>query len=432
MNNTEQVKLWSWVALHSFGGPAGQIAVIHKLVVEEKKIINEDRFLHALNFCMLLPGPEAQQLATYIGWIMNGWRGGLIAGGLFILPGFISILLLSYLYVIFNDQTIVQGLFYGMKPAIIAVVLAALIKISKRALKDSFYWFLAILAFGALFFLNLPFPLVVASAAVIGIVYGKYWLKHEPISAIAKTEFPPIKTSLTTLFIGLFVWGFPIALVLFIFGEDSTFHAMNMFFSKMAMVTFGGAYAVLSYVAQMGVEVFGWLKGTEMLDGLGMAETTPGPLIQVVQFVGFMGAYRFPDLSSPYLAAFIASVLTTWMTYTPCFLWIFLFAPYIEFIRGQKIFADALSGITAAVVGVICNLSIWFSLKTLFARSHEVSYSIFNFEYPAWNSIDPWATGICVVALVMQFLLKQGLFVILATSTLLGILITLGKALGYL
>ena len=423
ISTKEQWKIWSHVAAHSFGGPAGQIAVIHKLVVEDKKIISEERFLHALNFCMLLPGPEAQQLATYMGWLMNKWRGGLIAGGLFILPGFLSILALSYLYVIYNDVPFIQGLFYGMKPAIIAIVTSALYRISKKSLKNSFYWGMAIFAFISLFFFNISFPIVVVLSGLLGVIYGKVFAHHELISDLGSLPRPAFSQTLKTLFVWILVWIAPIILTLIVFGENSTFHALNLFFSKMSMVTFGGAYAALSYVAQKAVEVYSWLQGSEMLDGLAMAETTPGPLIQTVQFVGFMGAYRFPDVSSPFLAAFIGSVLTTWMTFAPCFLWIFTFAPYVEFIRGQKVFTDALQAITASVVGVIFNLSVWFVLKALFNESQKVNYGPLDFEYPVLTTIDYLATGICLVALLLQFKFKQGLFTVLGTCTVLGIMI---------
>jgi chromate transporter len=419
----EQFKVWLHVAAHSFGGPAGQIAVIHKLVVEDKKLISEERFLHALNFCMLLPGPEAQQLATYMGWLMNKWKGGLIAGGLFILPGFLSILALSYLYVIYSDVPFVQGLFYGMKPAIIVIVAAALYRISKKSLKDSFYWGMATFAFIALFFFNLSFPIVVIVSGLVGVVHGKFFSRHELVSDVDATSLPLLSQTLRTLLIWIGVWVAPILLTFFIFGSESTFHSLNLFFSKMSMVTFGGAYAALSYVAQKAVEVYGWLQGAEMLDGLAMAETTPGPLIQTVQFVGFLGAYRFPDVASPYLSAFIGSVLTTWMTFAPCFLWIFTFAPYVEFIRGQKVFTDALQAITASVVGVIFNLSIWFVLQALFLQSKRIDFMLLDFEYPILTSIDLFASGICLVALVLQFHFKSSLFMILGTCTALGIII---------
>lgn len=407
MKTKELFKIWGYVAAHSFGGPAGQIAVIHKLVVEDKKLISEERFLHALNFCMLLPGPEAQQLATYMGYLMSRWKGGLIAGGLFILPGFLSILLLSYLYVLFNDLSIVQGLFYGIKPAIIAIVLSALYRISKKSLKSAFYWTLAALAFVALFFFNFPFPLVVIGSGVLGIIYGKFVSHHDIVEA-HDLKLPKFSQTLKTLLIWLAVWFAPIVVTLLILGPKSTMHTLNLFFSKMSLVTFGGAYAALSYVAQKAVEVYGWLQGTEMLDGLALAETTPGPLIQVVQYVGFMGAYRFPGEMNPLFSAFVGSVLTTWMTFAPCFLFIFTFAPYIEFIRGQKIFSDALSAITASVVGVIFNLSLWFVLKALFIKPNQLDY---------------YAAGICSIALIMQFKFQSKLFTILGVSTALGILV---------
>ena len=423
ISSKEQWKIWGHVAAHSFGGPAGQIAVIHKIVVEDKKLISEERFLHALNFCMLLPGPEAQQLATYMGWLMNKWRGGLLAGGLFILPGFLSILILSYLYVLFSHVSFVQGLFYGMKPAIIAIVVAALYRISKKSLKSSFYWFMAIFAFFSLFFLNVSFPIVVVASAVLGILYGKFVAHHDLVTDVGDVKLPAFSQTLTTMSVWLAVWIAPVLLTIALFGTESTFHSMNLFFSKMSMVTFGGAYAALTYVAQKAVEVYGWLQGTEMLDGLAMAETTPGPLIQTVQFVGFMGAYRFPDVASPHLAALIGSILSTWMTFAPCFLWIFTFAPYVEFIRGQKIFSDALSAITASVVGVIFNLSVWFVLKALFTQATPVKAIIFDFELPVLSSIDSYASGICAIALIMQFKFQKSLFAILGVCTLLGIIL---------
>jgi chromate transporter len=425
ISTKEQWKIWAHVAAHSFGGPAGQITVIHKLVVEEKKIISEERFLHALNFCMLLPGPEAQQLATYLGWLMNRWRGGLLAGGLFILPGFISILILSYLYVLFSHISFVQGLFYGMKPAIIAIVMSSLYRISQKSLKSSFYWVMAIMAFVLLFFFNVSFPIVVVSSAFMGIIYGKLVSHHELFKDVGDIKLPTLSQTFKTMSVWVGLWVAPILLTIAIFGTDSTFHSINLFFSKMSMVTFGGAYAALTYVAQKAVEVYGWLQGPEMLDGLAMAETTPGPLIQSVQFVGFMGAYRFPDVTSPYLAAFIGSILATWMTFAPCFLWIFTFAPYVEFIRGQKVFSDALSAITASVVGVIFNLSVWFVFKALFTQSSPVKALIFDFELPVLSSSDFYATGICAIALIMQFKFKKSLFVILGTCMVLGIIVKL-------
>jgi len=399
----EQKKLWIKVALQSFGGPAGQISVMHKLLVEEKKIISAERFLHALNFCMLLPGPEAQQLATYLGWLLGGWRGGVLAGGLFILPGFISILILSYLYVYLSDMRFVQGMFYGLKPAVVAIVMAALWKISHKALVTPIHWMIASLGFIALFFLNLSFPLVIIFAAIIGIIWGRVHEHHEVFPP--HDPLPAAESSIKTFLLWLIVWMAPLFLVYIIFGHGSVFHQMNVFFSKMSLVSFGGAYAALNYVGQKAVEVHGWILGSEMIDGLAMAETTPGPLIQTVQFVAFLGAYRYPDFISPGVSAFIASVLATWMTFAPSFLWIFTFAPYVEFLKRLPLLNDALKAITAAVVGVILNLAVWFVLKTIFLP----------------GGIDFWAMGICAIAMAMQFLLKKGTFALLIVSMLLGI-----------
>lgn len=421
LTTKDQFKIWSYVALHSFGGPAGQIAVIHKLIVDDKKLMSEEKFLHALNFCMLLPGPEAQQLATYIGWHMNKWKGGVIAGGLFILPGFLSILALSYLYVIFDGVPLVEGLFYGVKPAIIAIVIAALLKISKRSLENSFYWGIAICSFLSLFFFHVPFPIVVLMSGMAGMLKN-HLSKIEEIVHIDSLPHPSFYQTVKTLIIWISIWIFPIVLVYFILGKDSTLHTMNIFFSKMAMVTFGGAYGALNYVAQQAVDVFGWVRGHEMIDGLAMAESTPGPLIQTVQFVGFMGAYRFPDGGSPLMSAFFGSVLSTWMTFAPCFLWIFTFAPYLEYLRSKKVLNAALRAIMASVVGVILNLSLWFTLKALFLQSKRLKIGILDVEYPIIDSLDAFALGICLLALLMQFRFKKNLFFILGVCMVLGLL----------
>lgn len=418
----ELFKVWGHVALNSFGGPAGQIAVIHKLVVEDKKIVSEERFLHALNFCMLLPGPEAQQLATYMGWMMKKWKGGLIAGALFILPGFLSILFLSYLYVLYNDTSLVQGLFYGIKPAIIAIVLAALYRISKKSLNNSFYWCLAIYAFLSLFIFNIAFPIVVISSGLLGVIDGKFSKTSDNNKELLEEVMPNTLNTIKTLFTWLTIWFFPVLIIYLIFGSQSNFHTINVFFSKMSLVTFGGAYAALSYVAQEAVNVYGWLQGNEMLDGLALAESTPGPLIQVVQYVGFMGAYRFPGEFNPLLSAFIGSILTTWMTFAPCFLFIFTLAPYVEFIRGKKIFSDALKAITASVVGVIFNLSLWFVLNSLFLKTQNFSFSIANFNLPVLSSLDYFAALICIIAMIMQFKLKLNIYKILMVSIILGMI----------
>lgn len=416
---THLFKIWSKVALNSFGGPAGQIAVIHKVCVEENKIVTEDEFLHALNFCMFLPGPEAQQLATYLGWKTNRWLGGLIAGGLFILPGFISILILSYLYVLYGNLLAIQGFFYGAKPAIIAIVLAAIFKISKRSLKGFYYYLVFALSFFAIFFLNIPFPIIVLSSAITGVIYGRLFSTNNQ----ANIEIA-LRPKLSTFFLTSFVWGnvwlLPIFLILFIFGETSILHQINIFFSKMSIVTFGGAYTALAYVAQEAVSTFSWITNAQMLDGLAMAETTPGPLIQSVQFVGFMAVYNSLQFNNSLLYPLWASVLVTWMTFAPCFLWIFTLAPYVEYIRHKKLFSDALSSISASVVGVILNLCIWFCFKVLFTKNLNIEFSIFEFPFPEFNSIDLTACAICLISAWLIFSLKRSIHFVILTSIILG------------
>jgi chromate transporter len=418
---SEQWRIWGRVALQSFGGPAGQIAVIHRIVVEEKKLISEERFLHALNFCMLLPGPEAQQLATYVGWLMGKWRGGLIAGGLFILPGFLSILFLSLLYVGYRDLAFVQGIFYGVKPAIIAVVLSSLVRISQKALTKNYHWILAGAAYVSLFFFNISFPIVVTMAALTGALHS-FLVQSEKSQESHSETRPTIRAGMNSLLVWGLVWIMPILVTIYFFGTDSNFHRINLFFSKMSLVTFGGAYAALTYVAQRAVESYGWLLSGEMLDGLALAESTPGPLIQTVQFVGFLGGFRYPEFISPYASAILASLLTTWMTFAPCFLWIFTFAPYVEYIRGKRIISEVLAAITAAVVGVILNLSLWFILRTLFKSRILITGWGFDWEMPVLESVDYVALGIMGIALYLQFKKKAPLWVILLSAVFLGIL----------
>ncbi|WP_257710659.1 chromate efflux transporter [Gramella sp. MT6] len=348
----EALRVWVKVAIHSFGGPAGQIAVMHKILVEEKKWISESRFLHALNYCMLLPGPEAQQLATYIGWLLHRNKGGLVAGILFVLPGFISILILSILYAAYRDIGIVEAIFFGIKPAVLAIVIGAVIKIGKRALKNEVMVSMAVLAFIAIFFFQIDFPYIVLAAGLIGFIGGKLWeekfhvikghreKRDEDNAFYIDSYIQPVKPSLVkslkTIFLFLSLWALPLILIAMWIGTENIFFSEGIFFSKTAVVTFGGAYAVLAYIAQKAVEDYGWLRSGEMLDGLGMAETTPGPLIQVVQFVGFMGAYRLSGTMDPLMAGILASFLVTWTTFIPCFLFIFTGAPYIEYLRGQK------------------------------------------------------------------------------------------------
>lgn len=440
---SEALRVWVRVAVHSFGGPAGQIAVMHRILVEEKRWISESRFLHALNYCMLLPGPEAQQLATYIGWLLHKTRGGLAAGTLFVLPGFISILALSILYAQFRSTTFVEALFFGLKPAVMAVVVEAVNRIGKRALRNNAMIVIAGLAFVAIFFLNVPFPLIVLGAGLTGFIGGKisedmfYIIKGNGsrsgeqaadekgfviTDGVAGHTDPSLPRTLKVIAVWTPLWFGPIFLLIVFLGMESVFVKEGIFFSKAAVVTFGGAYAVLAYIAQEAVNTYGWLKPGEMLDGLGMAETTPGPLIMVLQFVGFMGAYRNPGGLDPLLAGVLGSVLTTWVTFVPCFLWIFLGAPYIEYLRGRKSLSCALSAITAAVVGVIFNLAVWFSLHTLFGSVGEVNISGIRLLVPDLKTINIVSTLIAAGAFLLLFRFKFGMLKTLAVSAAVGIL----------
>jgi chromate transporter len=420
----EAFRTWARVGLLSFGGPAGQIALMHRILVEEKRWVSERQFLHALNYCMLLPGPEAQQLATYIGWLLHRVRGGLVAGVLFVLPGFVSILLLSVLYAGFRETTAVQALFFGLKPAVVAIVVQAVLRIGARALKNGAMIALAAAAFIAIFFFEVPFPLIVLSAALIGYAGSRlrpdlFLVVHGPAAsdgddtagtaAQRPDERPSWVKSLRTAVACLVLWWAPVAGLALLTGTGSIWVQVGVFFSQAAVVTFGGAYAVLAYIAQQAVETYGWLLPGEMLDGLGMAETTPGPLIQVVQFVGFMGAYRNAGALDPMLAGVLASVLTTWVTFVPCFLFIFVGAPWIEHLRDKQGLTAALSGITAAVVGVILNLAVWFSIHVLFEEVAEVHVAAVRLLVPEWTTLDPAALLITIGAFVALFVLRLGI-----------------------
>jgi chromate transporter len=433
---------WVWlrIAALSFGGPAGQIAVMHRILVEEKRWIGEHRFLHALNYCMLLPGPEAQQLATYIGWLLHRTRGGIVAGVLFVLPGVVSIMALSWVYALYGKLGIVSALFFGLKAAVLAIVLQAVLRIGKRALKNGIMRAIALSAFVAIFFAGVPFPLIVLAAGIIGFVGGRRGvpafraggghgssggemvadadtLLGEELPAHAS---PTLRQSLRVALVWLILWLAPVAALLLLLGQGNVFSQIATFFSTMALVTFGGAYAVLAYVAQQAVQSYHWLSPGEMLDGLGMAETTPGPLIMVLQFVGFLGAYRHPGLLPPLLAGTLGGLLATWVTFVPCFLWIFLGAPFIERLRGNKGLAGALSAITAAVVGVILNLSIWFALHTVFRQTTPVRSYGLSFDMPVPSSIDWAALLLSVGAMVAIFRFNAGVIVTLATTSALG------------
>ncbi len=435
----DAVALWAKVGLLGFGGPAGQIALMHRLVVEERRWIGEAQFLHALNFCMLLPGPEAQQLATYIGWLMHGARGGLAAGILFVLPGAIVVLALSMLYALFQDLIVVQALFFGIKAAVLAIVAGAVHRIARRALKGALLVTIAVAAFIAIFLFGVPFPVVVVGAAAIGALAatsgflpqpapkregGDGHAAHPPAGGYAAIR-PSWRHAAQVLATGLLLWLGPLMLIRVLLGSDHLFAQQGLFFSKMALVTFGGAYAVLSYVAQAAVESYGWLTAPEMLDGLGLAETTPGPLILVLQFVGFIAAYRMPGALDPLLAGTLGSVIVLWATFAPCFLWIFLGAPYVEALRGRRVLDGALSAITAAVVGVIANLAVWFALHVLFAELREMRAAGMVFHLPVWSSLDPAAAILAAGALVAVLGMRAGLMPTLLGCGILGLLFRL-------
>lgn len=424
----EATRTFAKIGLLSFGGPAGQIALMHKILVDEKRWLDEPRFLHALNYCMLLPGPEAMQLATYAGWLMHGVRGGLVAGLLFVLPGALVITALSAIYLTVGDVTLVQGLLFGLKAAVLAVVLEALIKVSKRALKNGSMVVLAIAAFVAIAFLKLPFPLIIAAAAAIGALMhlfgatgSKASANDEPEIAYAMPEWtkPSARRFFSTLAVWLAIWFVPLIALWQLLGPGHVFTAEATFFSKMAAVTFGGAYAVLAYVAQQAVEVHGWLKPDEMLTGLGLAETTPGPLILVLVFVGFLGGARLSALA-PLTGGVAGAVVTLWFTFVPCFLWIFVGAPYVETVRNVRWLASALSAVTAAVVGIIANLAVWFALHVLFGNVGEVNWGPFALPVLDFGSFDWAAATIAIAAGVALIRFHANMIAVLAVSALAG------------
>ncbi|HXT51483.1 MAG TPA: chromate efflux transporter [Thermoanaerobaculia bacterium] len=438
--------MWARVAALSFGGPAGQIAVMHRILVEEKRWVSEERFLHALNFCMLLPGPEAQQLAIYLSWLLHGTAAGIVAGTLFVLPGLLSILALSLVYVGWQDTAIVAAIFYGLKPAVLAVVLAALVRLGKRALDGSAKRVLAGIAFVAIFFLELPYPLVIAGSAVVGWLLGRFSIggfgrraadasgattadAGHPTSAAA-SRAPSWGRALGVVAIWLPLWWAPVLLLWLWLGGNHAVVREGVFFGQTAVVTFGGAYAVLAYVAQRAVEDFGWLSPREMLDGLGMAETTPGPLIMVVQFVGFLGAWRYPGSLSPLAAALLGSLVTAWVTFTPCFLWIFLGAPYVERLRARRGLADALAAITAAVVGVILQLAVWFALHTLFGTVRELHVGAMRLFVPELGTLDPFALAIAAGSCWLLFRTRLGMLGTLIAAVAAGAAVQLLRHLG--
>lgn len=436
----EALVVWLRVAALSFGGPAGQISVMHRILVEEKKWISESRFLHALNYCMLLPGPEAQQLVTYIGWLLHRTAGGLVAGLLFVLPGFVIILVLSIVYAGFQEFSIVQAIFFGIKAAVLAVVVEAVLRIGKRALKNGYMYLIAAAAFVAIFFLDVSFPLIIFAAALVGLIGsrlnpGKFVVikGHQPEAGMATPAVdamlhddqqhqvrPTLGRTVRVAAFWLALWLVPLGTLALALGGDNVFTQIGVFFSKLAVVTFGGAYSVLAYMAQEAVQNYGWLTPGEMLDGLGMAETTPGPLIQVVQFVAFMGAFRDAGGLDPFTAGLLASVLVTWVTFVPCFLWIFVGAPYIESLRDHKALSAALSAITAAVVGVVLNLAVWFALHVVFGEVNVVDAYGLKLQVPVPSTLEPASLVLAIGAFVAMLRFHVGMIPVIFASTLLG------------
>lgn len=433
----EATKAWFSISLQTFGGPAGQIAVMQHKLVEEKRWIGQQRFLHALNYCMLLPGPEAQQLAIYTGWLLNGTRGGLIAGSLFVLPGVLALGILSAIYVKYGETGLVSALFAGVAPAVIAIVVQAVHRVARRALHHAALRAVAVGAFVALTFFAVPFPVVVFAAGLLG------WLLSRRIPELTGTsghdgadggpaplisddmlhhQLPTKRRSLAIIALGLLLWFAPVAAFAAFVGSTSVFVDQGLFFSGAAVVTFGGAYAVLAYVAQQAVHVYGWLAPGEMVRGLALAETTPGPLIMVVQFVAFVGAYRNPGSFDPWIAAIAASLLVTWVTFVPCFLFVLLGAPYVERLRGNRALSAALTGITAAVVGVIANLAVFFALHNLFDRTRGIDAGPLRLDVPVLGSWDPLAFAITAVALFVMFRLRWSPLRTLGLCAALGLL----------
>ena len=415
----EAFRVWLKIGCIGFGGPAGQIALMHRILVDEKKWVDESRFLHALNFCMLLPGPEAQKLATYVGWLLHGIRGGLAAGILFVLPGALVMLAFSLLYVLGRGIPVVDGALFGIKAAVLVIVVEALIRIGRRSLKSRLLMGLAGLAFVGIFFFDLPFPLIVAGAAVVG-----YSTTRSPgESSVKQYEPGRWRQAAIAAGTGVVLWWAPITLVAVMLGPQHVLADIGLFFSKLAVVSFGGAYALLAYMAQEAVEAYRWMTAPEMVDGLGLAETLPGPLIKVTQFVGFLAAYRDPLPFSPVTAGVLGSALTTWVTFVPPMLLIFAGAPFIEQLRANQRLSGALAAITAAVVGVILNLTVWFALHVLFPQVEEARAGPLR-----WYAFDPatldlWAFALALLAGVLMLRLHRGLVETVAVMALLGMLL---------
>jgi len=433
----EASRFWIWLGFVNFGGPAGQISLMHQELVERRRWIDEGRFLHALSYCMLLPGPEAMQLATYVGWLLHRIRGGLVAGIAFVLPSFFLLMALSWVFVAHGDLRWVAGAFAGVAAAVVAIVAQATVRLGRTALANSLMGGVAVASFVAIFFLDLPFPIVVAVAVFVGLIGGSIrpslfevgvGREHEERASAAvagniDAPAPTWRRSLLVLIVGLAAWLVPIAAVALWRKDAGTLTDMGWFFSKAALVTFGGAYAVLAYVDQAAVGVFGWLRPGQMAVGLGLAESTPGPLIMVLEFVGFVGAYQHPGGLPPLVAGILGATVVVWATFAPCFLWIFLGAPYLERIRGNLRLASALQTVTAAVVGVIANLAVTFGVVTLFRDVRMVAFLSGEFPVPIWTEIDPFAVAVAAVAFVGLWRYGWNVVLVIVGSAVAGLVV---------
>jgi len=423
INNSPSLKqatsIWFKIGILSFGGPAAQISLMHREVVDKNKWLSEEQFLNALSFCMLLPGPEAMQLATYAGWRLHGIIGGLIAGLLFVLPGAAIIMLLAGIYAYYGDVPFVSALFYGVKAAVLVIVLEALIKVSKKALLEKSHWIIATLGFIGLFFLSVPYPIIILGAGLFGFLT----VQRSETVQLENVEQVSFNQTLKTVVTWLLIWLLPLAL-LNMLGAQQILIDIGQFFSTLAVVTFGGAYAVLAYMAQDVVTQFGWLSAQEMIDALGLAETTPGPLILVTQFVGFLAAFKEGGSWLAIMGAFTA----LWMTFAPCFLWIFTGAPYLEWISNQPRLKGALKAITAAVVGVIANLSIWFALHVLFKDVEQKNFGFAHVWWPALETIEWLAGALFLLSAVLVFRFQWNIIKVLVSVSVLGAVLKLGLA----
>jgi len=422
----ELVRVSARIGCLSFGGPAGQIALMHRELVDERRWLDEDDYLQALNLCHLLPGPEAQQLATWIGWKLHGWKGGIVAGALFVIPGAVVMLALSMLYALAAELDWFAALFLGIKAAVLAIIAQALLRIAGRALKTAIQRALAAAAFVALFLFDAPFPLVVLAALAIGALVGAQrpgWLAFKSGGSVGARHAGPWAATAKAAVVWLAIWAAPMLAVLVFLGRDHVLWDIGVFFSQLAVVTFGGAYAVLAYMAQEAVSSYSWLSAGEMADGLGLAETTPGPLIMVTQFVGYLAAFRAPEPFSPLLAGVLGAALTTWVTFAPCFLWIFAMAPWMDRLQRAPALKGGLAGVTAAVVGVIANLALWFALHVLFLRVAVVEAGPLRLQSPELASFDWRAALIAVVALLVLFGFKRGIATTLGATAALGLVL---------